>query len=324
MTPAGAGTGAGDVLRYDELQRLGRPGRWRGVVGIGLVFVGVFVLASYVALLPFVVFYAASGRDVGEAISRTVDLDAVTPGGLAWLFATLSAGIVVVWFVTRLLHSLALGWVSSVYGRLRWRYLVACLGVSLVVLVLTLIVGSMLPGVAEQAAEQGSVGLNEITTRTRAFLAVIVLMTPFQAAAEEYIFRGYLVQALGGLVAARTVSVGGSALLFALAHGSGQGWPVFIDRLAFGVMAGLLVLITGGLEAAIAMHVLNNVVALGIAVLVGDVQDALAPSGGSWWMVLSTLFRSAAYLLLAWWAARAMGLTNAVRAPVLARAEDPV
>lgn len=294
------------------------------MLGIGLVFVGVFVLASYVALAPFALWYAANGRDVGEGLTRTTDLAHVVPSGLAWLFASLSLGTVVVWLVMRVLHGLPLGWASSVYGRLRWKYLLACVGLSMVVLVLTLVLGSVLPGVADAAADQPPLELNEMTARTRGFLLAIVLLAPFQSAAEEYIFRGYLVQALGGLVAARTVSVGGSALLFALAHGSGQGWPVFIDRFAFGVMAGLLVLITGGLEAAIAMHVLNNLFALSIAVLVGDVQAALTPSGGSWWMVLTTVFRSATYLLLAWGTARAMGLSHAVRAPVLARDAGPV
>ena len=36
------------------------------------------------------------------------------------------------------------------------------------------------------------------------------------------------------------------ALIFALAHGLSQDWPVFFDRFAFGVVAGILVIRTGG------------------------------------------------------------------------------
>ena len=74
-----------------------------------------------------------------------------------------------------------------------------------------------------------------------------------------------------------------SALLFALAHGIGQDLPIFVDRLAFGLVAGALVILTGGLEAAIAMHVLNNFLAFGLALAFTDMTSALNPTGGTWW-----------------------------------------
>ena len=87
---------------------------------------------------------------------------------------------------------------------------------------------------------------------------VILLTSPLQAAAEEIFFRGYLMQALGSLVAKPWFGVVASALVFALLHGT-QNLPLFVDRLAFGLLAGLLVWRTGGLEAGIAAHVVNNV-----------------------------------------------------------------
>ena len=57
---------------------------------------------------------------------------------------------------------------------------------------------------------------------------------------------------------------------------------------------------TGGLEAAIAMHVLNNFLAFGLALAFGDLTTALNATGGSsWWMILSTLTQSLVYLGLA-------------------------
>ena len=93
---------------------------------------------------------------------------------------------------------------------------------------------------------------------------MILLLTPLQAAGEEYCFRGYLTQAFGGPASGRRASaVLVPALLFGLAHGIGQSPPVFFDRFAFGLVAGILVIRTGGLEAGIAMHVLNNLLAFG-------------------------------------------------------------
>jgi hypothetical protein len=74
---------------------------------------------------------------------------------------------------------------------------------------------------------------------------VIVLTSPIQAAAEEIFFRGYLLQALGSLVARPWFGVIASSVVFALLHGT-QNVPLFVDRLAFGLLAGLLVWRTGG------------------------------------------------------------------------------
>ena len=101
----------------------------------------------------------------------------------------------------------------------------------------------------------------------------------------------------------------GPAFLFALAHGI-QDPPVFFDRFAFGLVAGVLVVRTGGLEAGIAMHVLNNWLAFGLAITLGDLGDALAAAEGTWWSIPATLTQSLVYLGLALFVARAMGLAE--------------
>ena len=90
------------------------------------------------------------------------------------------------------------------------------------------------------------------------FLVVIILTSPLQAAAEEIFFRGYLMQALGSLVAQPWFGVVVSAVVFALMHGV-QNPALFLDRLGFGLLAGFLVWRTGGLEAGIGAHVINNI-----------------------------------------------------------------
>ena len=51
---------------------------------------------------------------------------------------------------------------------------------------------------------------------------------------------------------------------------------------------------TGGLEAAIAMHVLNNFLAYGLALSFGDMTESVNATGpSSPWMIVSTLTRIA-------------------------------
>lgn len=300
---------------YHLILRGGRPGWWRYLVGVVLLLAGFVVVGPLLAMVPFVVWFAIDGQQVDDAMSRMLDLDDPTPLGLAYLNLALAFAIPTAWLIVRSLHGLKPRWLASVQPRIRWGFLLVCLGLSLVALMATLAVAAVLPA-AETGAEV-SEQLNDFTATTRGFLIVLVLLTPLQAAGEEYAFRGYLTQAFGGLFGRPWVAVLGPSLLFALAHGS-QSAPVFLDRFAFGVVAGVLVLVTGGLEAGIAMHVLNNWLAFGLALAYGDMASTLNPTGGSWWMLPTTLTQSLVYLGLAWWVARKMGLAISTRPPVLA------
>ena len=72
---------------------------------------------------------------------------------------------------------------------------------------------------------------------------------------------------------------------------------------------------TGGLEAGIAMHVLNNFLAYGLALAYSDMASTLNPTGGSWWSIPVTLTQSLVYLGLAVAAScRRMGLATTTSA----------
>ncbi len=99
-------------------------------------------------------------------------------------------------------------------------------------------------------------------------MLVVVLLTPLQATGEEYAFRGYLTQAFGACSAPGAVRRRAATPLPRCSRSrtaSARTFPLFFDRFAFGLVAGILVIATGGLEAGIALHVLNNFVAFGFA-----------------------------------------------------------
>jgi CAAX protease family protein len=304
------------VQRY--VGRWGAPGWWRPVAGL-LVGVLLMLVAQLALLVGFLVFYLADGGDVDDRLNALSDTSHVTPSLLAYLNLSLAAAIPVTLFLTWVFHRLSPGWICSVAGRLRWRWMAVTFLLAFVALVATVIVGSFVPAAGDPADSSG--GLNSWSDTLRDFVVVILLLTPLQAAGEEFAFRGYLTQAFGGLfaplgpVAARAAAVLLPAVLFALAHGA-QDAPVFVDRLAFGLVSGILVIATGGLEAGIAMHVLNNFLAYGFALAFSDMTSALNPTGGSWWTLPTTLTQSLVYLGLSIWAAQRMGVSHRVAAGV--------
>ena len=143
---------------------------------------------------------------------------------------------------------------------------------------------------------------------------VILLTTPLQALGEEYGFRGYLMQASGSFFRSRVAALLITSALFALAHGT-QNFPLFFDRFAFGLIAGLIVILVGGLEAGIALHILNNLLAFGIAIAFNQLDSTLNVSEASWWQLPVTIVQNGVFLLLVLWVARRMGLRSTTAPP---------
>jgi uncharacterized protein len=304
-------------VEYHQIHRTGAWGKngwWRPVAGMATLLLLVLIVAQVVVAIGFGIYFLLSGTDDLQAdFDRIIDLDNVTPGVLAFLNIGLASAIPASMLVLWLFHRLKPGWLASVTPRIRWRWLTLCFGLAFLALLATVVVAALLPSTGDAGDMSGD--LNDWTTTTRDFVLVIVLLTPLQAAGEEYAFRGYLTQAFGGLFSglgpnvSRAAAVLLPAVLFALAHGA-QDAPIFVDRFAFGLVAGVLVITTGGLEAGIAMHVLNNFLAYGVALAYSDMTSALNPTGGTWWQLPVTLTQSLAYLGLATWAARRRGIAT--------------
>ena len=61
--------------------------------------------------------------------------------------------------------------------------------------------------------------------------------------------------------------------------------PTFLDRFAFGLAASAVVWLTGGLEAAIVLHAVNNVLVFVLAGALGEgVATSRGPAEGLRWL----------------------------------------
>ena len=287
---------------------------WRPVVGIFIAAAGMIVVAPLVLLPVLAVAVAVEGGPFLDKFQKAATLKTVDPAALLYLNLVLASMVLVTWFIMRFVHRMRPRWLASVVPRLRWKFLGVCLGLAVVALVAQVFVGQLLPRGVE---DDVSGSLNHFTVGTAVSAAIILLTTPLQAAGEEYLFRGYLLQAVGSLVPGRWskwVAIALTAGAFAFAHGS-QNFPLFFDRLAFGLIAGWLVTRTGGLEAGIALHVLNNFLAFGLALAFGDLTSTLTVSHVSWWNIVLTVTQSGVYTVLVVLVARRWGLQTRTRPP---------
>lgn len=285
---------------------------WRPVVGILVAVVSFFVGASLVYIAVVALYALFQSGDWLDAFLDSADFDDVGPGALLGLNVGIGSMILVTWLIMRVVHRMRPRWLASVVPRMRWAFFGICLGIAVVALVAQVLVGLLLPGSTGEDDLAGRV--NDFTLSTALSAVVVLLTTPFQAAGEEYLFRGYLMQAFGSLFRSRWVAILATATLFAFAHGS-QNFPLFFDRFAFGLIAGWLVTRTGGLEAGIALHVLNNFLAFGLALAFGDLSSALNVSAVSWWHIVLTVTQSGVYTVLVLLVAGRMHLQTRTRPP---------
>jgi uncharacterized protein len=260
-----------DGASYPQILRGQWYAWWRSAAGV-ILGLSLFLLVTTVVSQALVmVFWATTAGDQPYRDYFTKAFAFELPTGMLAVNLGLATLIPIAWALMAMIHQMRPRWLSSVQPRIRWRYLFGCLAVAAValngVMLLSTTVGKPLSVQTQQDFW--------------AFLAVIVLTSPIQAAAEEIFFRGYLLQALGSLVARPWFGVIASSVVFALLHGT-QNVPLFVDRLAFGLLAGLLVWRTGGLEAGIAAHVINNVFAYLIAGLTTSVAALKAIKGIGW------------------------------------------
>jgi membrane protease YdiL (CAAX protease family) len=143
----------------------------------------------------------------------------------------------------------------SVEGRVRWRWLAICLVAAIAegVLVIVAEVVFAALGTPLGPARGDWVGWGRFVPLA---LAVVVAIVP-QATAEEVVFRGTLVQALGAWVRPAWFGLLLSSVAFGLVHA--LPLPGFVATGTLGLVCAWLTVRTGGLEAAVALHVLHNV-----------------------------------------------------------------
>ena len=187
---------------------------------------------------------------------------------LAVNLATAASGLIAVLLLvgmTRVPWRALLSWPRA-FDRLRLAHY--SIGVALLVGVGIVVLGVVAP----QATGWTTFAISGTTV---AYLAVTLLTTPFQAVGEELMYRSVLLPAAASWVRAvrpaLAVGLVVSALGFAVVHASTDPWLggyFVVVALSTGPMA----ILSGGMEAPIAFHVVNDV-------LFGIINNVLSGGG---------------------------------------------
>lgn len=107
--------------------------------------------------------------------------------------------------------------------------------------------------------------LNNKTGSLLLISIISVLLIPFQAAFEEILFRGYLMQGFASLIKNRWFPVIMTSILFGLLHSFNPEvkefgfFTMMPQYVAFGLIFGIITILDDGIEAAMGAHSANNI-----------------------------------------------------------------
>ena len=291
-----------DGAAYPQILRGETYVWWRSLLGVVFGVSMFLLLTGVVSQAVVTLSWALTAGDYSYTDYYREAFAFERPVGMLATNLGIATLIPIAWVLMMGVHQVRPRWLSSVKPRIRWRYLLGCLLVAVVALNGVLALSVLADDEDLRFAPQPGFWL---------FLVVILLTSPLQAVAEEVFFRGYLMQGLGSLVAQPGFGVVVSAVVFALLHGV-QNPALFAARLAFGLLAGILVWRTGGLEAAIAAHIVNNVFAYGIAGVTTSIASLKAIREITWADAAFDVGGFALFAVLAYVLFRLLRLPNRV------------
>lgn len=279
VLPAAPGT------PYHLQQRTPRHRWWRTLLGFP-------VLAALGIALAMLAVVALNGLAELFGVALTPDGFADPLWELAVAFLTIAALLPAVLLTARWVQRRPAGTLSSVRGRLRWRWMARCAAWALLGFVGVVAI-DLVRGVGwDDGAWPG-------WPRFACIVAVCVVAVPLQSAAEEYLCRGFLLQSFASWFRNPWPGAVLTALAFVTLH-EYEDPLVLVDLFVFAMAMSWLVMRTGGLEAAIALHVVNNL-ANALVAAPGGVPPLDQTGDYAVWDVLPTTVLTLVY---AWWIAR--------------------
>lgn len=267
-----------ESLPYHRLgHAVPRPRWWRPL--LALVLAGGFFL---IGMLALIVVFALAGVPILDDPDSLFNLSDPTTFALNFVLLILLLPSVLAGF--RIAGWKPVGLLHSVAGRLRWRWMARCILPAVVVMTVMLAVLT--------ALDFALAGPIEIEPAAWSLFVLILLLTPFQSAAEEYAFRGALMQSIGQWLKHPAWAILLPAPLFILGHAYNAPGQISVG--VFAIALGWVTWRTGGLEAAIVLHIANNLWAL----LHGAVGlSDLSSTEASWISAISSSIVPIVYVL---------------------------
>ena len=214
---------------------------------ITIVFVMIlFIVFQVILALVFKTIY-------GDAVLNSI-MDGgyetlnTTDASVYFSYLSIAVFIPIIYIASRIFRDRPFSSYASSRGGWNWKIYFKCLIIPLITYLVFNII-SLLMGKETGSNSQVSV----------IALVLSLILIPFQCIAEEYVFRGLLMQSFGSWFKIPILAIIIQALIFAAVHPYNSLGVIAIGF--SGIVYGLLAWRTNGLEAGAAIHSINNLMA---------------------------------------------------------------
>ncbi len=238
----------------------GKNGFWRYIV----MFVVILIVSNTIGAIPLLialVIKSVSNPAVFSQIAANPNDFSViglnpNAGFIMMLFPFI-AGLIAFVLLVKPLNNRTLRMTINGTGRIRWNRFFISGTVWLILSALYLLFYLKL--------DPANFTLNNKTASLIILSIVSVLFIPFQAAFEEVLFRGYLMQGFAALIKNRWFPLIMTSVLFGLMHAFNPevkefGFLTMMPQyIVFGLIFGIITILDDGIEAAMGAHTANNI-----------------------------------------------------------------
>jgi len=238
----------------------GRNNLWRYLVMLAAVLVATNTLGALPLLLAYTKKAATDPQVVSEIAANPGNLGilGLDPNlGLFMMLFPFLIGLLAFVLLVKPLNNRTFKVTINGRGKIRWDRFVISFLVWLIL--------SSLYFFIYLKADPSNFNLNNVSGTLLVLIVVSFLFVPFQAAFEEVIFRGYLMQGLAVLARNRWFPLLMTSLLFGLMHSFNPevkefGFLTMMPQyVTFGLIFGIVTILDDGIEAAIGAHTANNI-----------------------------------------------------------------
>jgi membrane protease YdiL (CAAX protease family) len=247
-------------MKHLELSFTGKNNFWRYILMILLIFLATNTIGSLPLTIVSLVKSAGNNHALSEISS---DLNFLTTMGVSQnmiLFLVLFAfivGLATYYLLVKPMNGRT--FLQTITGAEGFRWSRALISGAIWMILMAAYLFIYL------GLDPGNFSINNSTSSLIVLALTAFALIPFQAAFEEVIFRGYLMQGFTLLIPERLFPLISTSVLFALMHSLNPEvkeygfFAVMPQYLTFGLIFGLITILDDGIEAALGAHAANNI-----------------------------------------------------------------
>ena len=254
----------------------GKNSFWRYIV----MFASVFIVSNTIGAVPLLIVLAlksGSNPAVFSQIAANPNDFSVTglnpEATFIMMLFPFIAGLVAFVLLVKPLNSRSLKTTINGTRKIRWNKFFIAAFVWLVLSAVYLFIYLKI--------DPSNFKLNNKTVTLFTLAIISVIFIPFQAAFEEILFRGYLMQGFAALVRFRWFPLIMTSVLFGCMHAFNPEvkefgfFTMMPQYIVFGLIFGIITILDDGIEAAMGAHTANNIF---LCILVTNNSSALQTS----------------------------------------------